>query len=123
MSIWSRTAGFLMAAGIVLGAFGAHALKGSLDPKMMEVYHTAVFYQLVNAVGLLAVSGIWGRTPSRFAGAAGMAITAGILVFSGSLYLMALSGLRWLGAVTPIGGVLLIGGWIGFALTRDREGE
>jgi len=100
--------------GVLLGAFGAHALSARLTPELQAVWHTAVQYQFYHALALLAV-GILAR--QGFAGAsvttATVCFALGTLIFSGSLYVLALSGVRWLGAITPIGGVLLIVGWAG----------
>lgn len=98
--------------GVAAGAFGAHGLRDHLSADMMAVYRTAVDYQLWHtaallAVGLLATRGV----PARALTAAGVSFTAGIVVFSGTLYALSLSGVRWLGAITPIGGVCLIVGW------------
>ncbi|HZG46821.1 MAG TPA: DUF423 domain-containing protein [Allosphingosinicella sp.] len=101
-------AGALLAAlGIALGAFGAHALQRMLEPRALEWWHTAVQYQMWNAVGLLAL----GALPVR-AGAAALLIGGGTLIFSGALYVMALTDARWLGMVTPVGGLLMIAGWL-----------
>jgi len=101
-------AGALLAAtGMALGAFGAHGLRSLLSPEALGWWQTAVQYQMWHAIGLVAV----GAAP--VAGKRGPAIllAIGTIVFSGSLYAMALSGARWLGAVTPLGGVLMIAGW------------
>ncbi len=101
-------AGALLAAvGIALGAFGAHGLERVLEPRALGWWHTGVQYQMWNALGLMAL----GALPQRL-GVAALLIGAGTLVFSGSLYAMALSDARWLGAVTPVGGVLMIAGWL-----------
>ena len=97
----------LVALGIVLGAFGTHGLRDSLDARALGWWQTAVQYQMWQAVGLVAL----GALPLRMGLAAAM-IGAGALVFSGSLYAMALTDARWLGAVTPLGGLLMILGWL-----------
>jgi uncharacterized membrane protein YgdD (TMEM256/DUF423 family) len=109
------------ALGVVLGAFGAHALKGRLDPQALQVYHTAVQYQLWHAVALLAV-GLLGSTlpTSAWLKVSGWLFAAGIAIFSGSLYLISAAGARWLGAVTPLGGAALILGWLALALAVLR---
>jgi len=105
--MWWKIAGVFGALGVALGAFGAHGLKDIVtDPGMMENWQTAARYHLIHAVALLGVA----AHPSQ-PRAAGMAFTGGICIFSGSLYIMVLTGMRWLGAITPIGGLLLIGGW------------
>jgi uncharacterized membrane protein YgdD (TMEM256/DUF423 family) len=102
----------LAAAGVALGAFGAHGLRSLLPPEALGWWQTAVQYQLWHAVGLLAV----GAAPAalRTRGPAFM-LAGGTLIFSGSLYAMALTDARWLGAVTPIGGALMIAGWLWLA--------
>ena len=95
--------------GVVLGAFGAHALRARVSPEMLEVYRTGVLYQLFHALALLALAGLRERVrrPTLVAALFG----GGVLIFSGSLYLLAITGTRAWGAVTPVGGVALIAGW------------
>ncbi len=101
-------AGALLAAlGIALGAFGAHALKTTLDAQQLDWWHNACQYQLWNAVGLVAL----GALPRRL-GLAAILIGVGTILFAGSLYAMALTGYRGLGMVTPVGGALMIAGWL-----------
>ncbi|MES2886309.1 MAG: DUF423 domain-containing protein [Pseudomonadota bacterium] len=100
--------GFL---GVGFGAFGAHALKARLAPEMLAVWKTAVEYQLYHALALVLVGLIATQKPSVAINNAAICFVLGVLVFSGSLYVLALSGVRWLGAVTPIGGLLLLAGW------------
>lgn len=101
------------AAGVLLGAFGAHALKDRLTPDLLGVWQTAVQYHLWHALALLAAGLMLLHAPqARWLEAAGWTFLAGTLVFSGSLYLMALTGSRGLGAVTPFGGLALIAAWI-----------
>jgi uncharacterized membrane protein YgdD (TMEM256/DUF423 family) len=101
-------AGALLAAlGMALGAFGAHALKASLPPPALGWWQTAVQYQMWHALGLLVV----GALPQPRLGLPAALLGAGTILFSGSLYLMALTGARWLGAVTPLGGAAMIAGW------------
>ncbi len=97
--------------GVALGAFGAHALRGRLTPELLAVYHTGVQYQFYHAFALLAVGVLCQVRPAPGLGVAGWCFAAGVLLFSGSLYLLALSGTRWLGAITPLGGVLFLAGW------------
>ena len=99
----------LTGTGVALGAFGAHALRASLTPAMLEVFETGVRYQTYHGLGLLALSG-WPRYQRR-GSRAPLLLLAGTLVFSLSLYLLSLTGLRWLGAVTPLGGLLILLGW------------
>lgn len=106
----------LLALGIALGAFAAHGLKARLDPAALDWWRTAVDYQMWNALGLVALGAA--AIPARFPGPL---IGAGTLIFSGSLYLMAIGGPRWLGAVTPLGGTLMIAGWALVAWTMLRR--
>ena len=96
----------------MLGAFGAHVLKTRLTPEMMTIYHTGNQYHFYHALGLLAVAilGIHWPTSVHLKWS-GWLMFAGIIIFSGSLYALSLTGLRWLGAITPIGGVLFIAAW------------
>ena len=97
--------------GVGFGAFGAHALKVRLSPEMLAVWKTAVEYQLYHALALVLVGLLATQRPSVALSNAGICFGVGVLVFSGSLYVLALSGVRWLGAITPIGGLLLLIGW------------
>jgi uncharacterized membrane protein YgdD (TMEM256/DUF423 family) len=98
---------------VASGAFGAHGLRARLSPDAMAIYRTAVEYQFYHALALLA-AGVWALQRPCFAlSLAGGCFVAGILLFSGSLYALALSGVRWLGAVTPLGGLLFLVGWGG----------
>jgi len=99
--------------GVALGAFGAHGLRGRLSPEMLAIFETGVRYQVYHALALIAVVVAIGRWPSSSLPAiAGWLFVAGIIVFSGSLYALALSGQRWWGAITPLGGVAFLGGWL-----------
>lgn len=97
--------------GVALGAFGAHGLEGTLDPDMLRVWNKGVDYQQLHALGLLLVGVLLRFEPCRRIGLAGWCLLLGILLFSGSLYALALSGLRPLGAITPFGGVSFLLGW------------
>lgn len=97
--------------GVALGAFAAHALQERLTPRGLEVFETGVRYQMFHALALLALALVVARWPGGLATWAGWAFTAGILLFSGSLYLLAVTGLRAWGAVTPVGGVAFLVGW------------
>lgn len=101
---------------VLLGAFGAHGLKARMTAEMLSVYQTGVHYHLFHALGLLAV----GLVATQISGSAylkwsGWSMLAGIILFSGSLYVMSVSGLRWLGIITPFGGVAFIVAWVLFA--------
>ena len=111
---WSATGAILLALSVAFGAFGAHGLKSRLDAYSMDVYEKAVFYQFVHSLGILIVS-VLPKTGTFNPGSAGtvcVILLAGILIFSGSLYLLAVTGNRILGAITPIGGVCFIVGWV-----------
>ena len=108
----------LAAAGVALGAFGAHALQSRLSLERQGTFETAVRYQMYHAFGLLAVSlTLWHWSASAWPVVAGWFFLAGILLFSGSLYLLVATDRRWLGAITPLGGVAFIAGWICLTLT------
>ena len=97
--------------GVALGAFAAHALKERLPPGMLAVFETGVRYQLFHAFALLAAALAWAQWGHPAAKAAGWCFAGGIVLFSGSLYVLALSGVRWIGAITPVGGVAFLAGW------------
>jgi uncharacterized membrane protein YgdD (TMEM256/DUF423 family) len=102
--------------GVGAGAFGAHALQTRVSPDLLVTFETAARYQMYHALALLGVSWAVSEWPNGFTTAAGWLFVAGIVVFSGSLYLLALTGVRWLGAVTPIGGVAMLAGWLCLAI-------
>jgi uncharacterized membrane protein YgdD (TMEM256/DUF423 family) len=105
-------AGSLMAfLAVALGAFGAHALKSKLSADMLDIFEVGVRYQMYHALGLIAVSWALSRWPESNLNAAGWAFIIGIVIFSGSLYVLSLTGIRWFGAITPIGGVAFLAGW------------
>lgn len=95
------------------GAFGAHGLRRILSPEMLQVWHTAVTYQIAHALGLLAIAALGARygQGSGLWTAAGWLMFAGIVLFSGSLYVLSGTGIRWLGAVTPLGGAAFLAAW------------
>ena len=105
----------LAALGVGAGAFGAHALRTRLTPELLTVFETGVRYHLIHALGLLAVAWAATRWPGQATQAAGWLFLAGIVLFSGSLYGLSLSGVRALGAITPLGGVAFIAGWLTLA--------
>ncbi|MDA0322258.1 MAG: DUF423 domain-containing protein [Verrucomicrobia bacterium] len=109
--------------GVAFGAFGAHALKARLDTQLLDAYETGVRYQFYHALALLVVGLLLERwtTPATLP-AAGWLFSGGVLLFSGSLYLLAIAGWRWLGPVTPLGGLLLIAGWVCFVIGVVRGG-
>lgn len=115
MRIYAAIGSWLGLFAVAAGAFGDHALRHQLDPARYLAYETAVRYQLIHAVALLAL----GLSPHR-AAAAGGCFTAGTVLFSGSLYALALGAPRWIGAVTPVGGLLFLVGWGVLAVGLSR---
>ena len=102
--------GFALIA-VITGAFAAHTLKSRLSPDMFQVFEVAVRYQMYHALGLIVVAWAASQWSSQLITASGWLFVAGIVIFSGSLYILSLTGVRWLGAITPIGGVAFIIGW------------
>jgi uncharacterized membrane protein YgdD (TMEM256/DUF423 family) len=109
--------------GVAAGAFGAHGLRGRVANDMLEVFETAARYHIYHALGLLAVAWAASRWPGAATTAAGWLFLAGVVLFSGSLYLMTFTGARWLGAITPLGGVAFLAGWaaLAFAALRAQQ--
>ncbi|NYT69448.1 DUF423 domain-containing protein [Pusillimonas noertemannii] len=107
--------------GVGAGAFGAHGLKRMLSVDMMQIWQTAVLYQLVHGLGMLAIAALMARFGSPLLEWAGALMLLGIVLFSGSLYVLALSGTKWLGAVTPLGGAAFIAAWALVALAAWRH--
>lgn len=106
---------------VALGAFGAHALKSRLSPEMLAVWHTGIEYHVFHALGLLAAGIVAVHLPgSALLRWSGRLMLAGIVLFSGSLYALALSGERWLGALTPIGGLAFLAAWALFVVAVLR---
>lgn len=122
-SNWFAVGAITAAIGVTLGAFGAHALKSRVTEDLLSVFEIGVRYQMYHAFGLLAVAWAAGRWPGSLPNASGWLFTLGILLFSGSLYLMTFTGVRWLGAITPVGGLCFISGWIALAMTALRGSQ
>lgn len=121
---WTVTGALLMAAAVVLGAFGAHGLRDKLDAYSLSVFEKAVFYHFLHAIGILVIA-VLARVntiPLRAQAAVSWLLLAGIILFSGSLYALAISGVRALGAVTPLGGLAFIAGWLLLAYYGVRGG-
>ena len=109
--------------GVALGAFGAHALKARLTAEMLAVYQTGVQYHLAHALGIVLIGVLVQRLPaSRWLPVAAWTMTTGVIVFSGSLYALSISGIRMLGAVTPLGGLALLAAWLLVAVGVAKAG-
>jgi len=117
---WFAAGCVLMALGIAAGAFAAHGLKGRLSADALDLWQTAARYHIYHALGLLAVAYAATRWSSALVPAAGWLFIAGIVLFAGSLYLLALTDLKPLGAITPLGGLCFIAGWCCLALAVWR---
>ncbi len=111
---WLALGCVLAAIGVAAGAFGAHGLKSILSPAMLVTYETAVRYQMYHAFGLIAAGLAGGFIPASRLKWVGWCFGVGTLLFSGSLYLLTLTDILWLGAVTPLGGLAFIAGWVMF---------
>ena len=116
--VWGCAFGLL---GVAAGAFGAHGLRSRVAPDLLLIWETAVRFQMYHAFALLAAAWAVERWPGNPAVWAGWLFAAGVVVFSGSLYLLTLSGVRWLGAITPVGGLLLLAGWVALGLAGWQE--
>jgi uncharacterized membrane protein YgdD (TMEM256/DUF423 family) len=113
-------ASLLLASGVILGAFGAHALKSRVDAYYLAIWEKAVFYHLLHALGILVLAA--SAEAFQLAGQATLlCLGFGVLVFSGSLYLLVLTKIGWLGAITPIGGTAMIFGWLILAWAALRK--
>jgi len=109
--------------GVALGAFGAHALKARLTAEMLAVYQTGVQYHLAHALGIVLIGVLVQRLPaSRWLPVAAWTMTAGVIVFSGSLYALSITGVRLLGAITPLGGLALLAAWLLVAIGVAKAG-
>lgn len=116
-------AGVCGLTGVLAGTFGAHGLKGRLTAEMLQTYEVGVHYHLAHAVALLGVAIIAGLLPqSRAARLAGWLMVAGVIIFAGSLYVLVISGQKWLGMITPFGGVCFLIGWTSLIVAGVRSG-
>lgn len=107
--------------GVAAGAFGAHALRARVEPRLLEVFETGARYQMYHALALVAVGLVATRWQGSLLSASGWFFVAGTVLFSGSLYAMTFTGIRALGAITPLGGVCFIAGWICLAMAVLRN--
>ena len=120
--------GFLMLAaffgftGVALGAFAAHGLKNRLSAECLAIFHTGVMYQLVHALALLAVALLAVQIPGRLMTWAGISFVVGMVLFSGSLYLLTMTGVTRLGIITPFGGLAFLVGWLLLGMAAWRLG-
>mgnify|MGYP002624639666 CR=1 FL=1 len=123
MRIWIAVASVLLLLGVGLGAFGAHGLRDRLDEYHLGVYEKGVFYHLIHALGLLGVAMFATQQvdPPRLLATTCVLLTVGIVLFSGSLYLLAITGTRWLGAITPFGGLSFLAAWATLAYAALRR--
>lgn len=113
-------AAFFAFTGVALGAFAAHGLKGQLSPEYLAVFQTGVHYQMLHALALLALAGVQQHLPAAWLRRVVVLFVAGILLFSGSLYALTLSGISALGMITPLGGVAFLAGWLALGLAAWR---
>jgi uncharacterized membrane protein YgdD (TMEM256/DUF423 family) len=119
-TIWMAVGAIFAGLGVAAGAFGAHALKARISPENIAIFETGARYQMYHALALLAVGLAAVKIDAPTLAVAGWAFCAGIVIFSGSLYALALSDLRWLGMVTPVGGVAFLVGWVALAAAMLR---
>lgn len=120
---WIATGAIALALAVMIGAFGAHGLQGRIDARGMEIYQRAVLYHLIHSLGILIVAGLAGAGLLPRASSAWICwlLLAGVVLFSGSLYALVLSGVQILGAITPIGGLAFIAAWVMLAITALRR--
>jgi uncharacterized membrane protein YgdD (TMEM256/DUF423 family) len=112
--------GLFGALAVALGAFGAHGLRDRVDAQTLDTWQTAAHYHLIHAVMLVLIAVLRGHTRSKAVRVAGWLFVVGILIFGGTLYTLVLTGHKWLGAITPIGGACLIAGWLCLAIAGVR---
>ena len=110
--IWIKSASFLMFIGVCLGAFGSHALRSRLTDYYMDVYKTAVLYHFIHALGLFVVAWLSSQIQDPKINLAGYMFVLGIVLFSGSLYILSITQIKWFGAITPLGGLAFLVGWL-----------
>ncbi|MFQ5496041.1 MAG: DUF423 domain-containing protein [Phycisphaerae bacterium] len=119
---WITIGALVGLTGVGLGAFGAHGLKSRLEPVRLQSFEVGVRYQMYHALALVAVAWVASSRPSGLVTAAGLSMLAGVVLFSGSLYGLTLTSWKWLGPVTPLGGGLLMAGWMLLALAGMKKG-
>jgi uncharacterized membrane protein YgdD (TMEM256/DUF423 family) len=116
---WTTVAGLTGFLAVALGAFGAHALRQRLSPDLLAIFQTGVLYHTVHAVVLTALA-LYARATQSSVTLPSSLLVAGIALFSGSLYLLAITGQRWLGAITPLGGLCFLGAWLAIAFRLGK---
>ncbi len=110
--VWVKAASGLMFLAVVIGAFGAHALRDKITEHYLEIYKTGVLYHMIHALGLFVIAWLSTLTTDPKVNLAGIFMLAGIVLFSGSLYLLSVTGIKWLGAITPLGGLSFLAAWV-----------
>ena len=110
--IWAKIGSILMFLSVALGAFGAHALRGKISDHYLEIFKTGVLYHFMHALGLFVIAWLSTQIADPKLNCVGGLFIAGIILFSGSLYLLAATGIKWLGAITPLGGLSFLVGWL-----------
>lgn len=116
------TGALLAGLAVMLGAFGAHALKAKISPEDLTVFDTAVKYHMAHALGLILIGTLGFHFPKEIIYLPALLLMGGVLIFSGSLYILVLSNVRWLGAITPLGGLSMIAGWLLLVFNLYRSG-
>ncbi len=116
------TGALLAGLAVMLGAFGAHALKAKVSPEELSVFDTAVKYHMAHALGLILIGVLGFHFPKEIIYLPALLLIGGVLIFSGSLYILVISNVRWFGAITPFGGIALIAGWLLLAFNLYRSG-
>jgi uncharacterized membrane protein YgdD (TMEM256/DUF423 family) len=120
---WITIGSFSGAISVLLGAFGAHAMKGKFSDEYLGVFETGVRYQFIHALAILAVAMVAARIDGVYIRWAGYLFLTGSVIFSGSLYALVLTGQRWLGMITPVGGIALVAGWILLGISTMTSGR
>ncbi|MBE3596382.1 MAG: DUF423 domain-containing protein [Hydrogenibacillus sp.] len=123
MTFWGVVGALNVFLSVALGAFGAHGLKGKIAPDLLDIYQTGVHYQMIHGLGLLLIAALIGQVgpqAARLFSFGAWALVVGVVLFSGSLYVLAMSGVRLWGAVTPFGGVAFLIGWVLVALAFGK---
>ncbi len=118
---WTRIAAWILFLGVAIGAFGAHGLEDRIPADRLDTFETGVKYHFYHGLGLLLLGAIGDRLAARRVRLVGMLFVGGIAIFSGTLYALAITGIGWLGAITPIGGLSFLAGWVALATAPSSE--